>query len=578
MKQESYPLTSDESSGQPNANQGDNREGLDHSTIGEFKYALPHEYSHNFALSTTTVHDVSTTMEVSQNEKPLSALASTFLPKKSIKNSTAIEQDCVEDQQLNNKLLDPNRMLIEKLLTLLKLPCSQPLVPPEPSYVNMSNSVQNGDTDQSLTETTDISTMSDQVVIKFDETPLRNQSTDELKRPYSAECIKKSSIPNYNNDDIMLLCNEKVNTKSKKRRKTLQHQQQQQQQQSSIFQSNENNSISLTDTDDVYISVKSEPDSELSEANCSFATPAHPSACSSGKKKNQPKKFRDFRIPLTSDESSGQMNTNQEDNRGCSYHSTTGEFKYALPHEYSHNFALSTTTVHDVSTTMEVSKNEKPLSALASTFLPKNSIKNSTAIEQDCKEDQQMNNKLLDPNRMLIEKLLTLLKLPCSQPLVPPEPSYVNMSNSVQNGDTDQSLTETTDISTMSDQVVIKFDDAECIKKSSIPNYNNDDIMLLCNEKVNTKSKKRRKTLQHQQQQQQQQQSSIFQSNENNSISLTDTDDVYISVKSEPDSELSEANCSFATPAHPSACSSGKKKNQPKKFRDFCVKRRKHQH
>ncbi|CAH8868221.1 unnamed protein product [Trichobilharzia szidati] len=275
------PLTSDESSGQPNANQGDNREGLDHSIIGEFRYALPHDYSHDTALSTTTVHDVSTTMEVSENGKRLSALASTFLPKNSTINYTAIEQDCDEDQQLNNKLLDADRILIKKILTLLKLPCSQLLVPPEePSYLNMSNSVKNGDTDQSLTEATDISTMSDQVVIKFDETPLRNQSTDELKRPYSAECIKKSSIPNYNNDDIMLLCNEK------KRRKTLQHQHQQQQQQSSIFQSNENNSICLTDTDDVCISVKSEPDSELSEANCSFTTPAHPSACSSGKKNN----------------------------------------------------------------------------------------------------------------------------------------------------------------------------------------------------------------------------------------------------------------------------------------------------
>nr|CAH8841938.1 unnamed protein product [Trichobilharzia regenti] len=288
------PLTSAESSDQPNTNQEDNRGSLDHSIIGEFKYALPHDYSHNIASLTTIVHDVST-MEVSETEKPLSLLASTFLPKNSIINSTAMEQDCDEDQQLNNKLLDPNRTLLKKMLTLLKLPCSQPLVPPEPSYVNMSNSVQNGDTDQSLTEATDISTMSDQVVIKLDETtPLRNQSTDELKRPYSAECIRKSSIPNYNNDDIMLLCNEKVNTKSKKRRKTLQHQPQQQQQ-SSIFQSNENNSICSTETDDLCISVKYEPDSELSEANCSFTTPAHPSACSSGKK-NQPKKFRDFRV------------------------------------------------------------------------------------------------------------------------------------------------------------------------------------------------------------------------------------------------------------------------------------------
>ncbi|CAH8509247.1 unnamed protein product [Heterobilharzia americana] len=300
------PLTSDQleaSAQQDSRQQDDRRSSLNMSTVENLKYALPHDYSHSTQVFVTDLNNVSST-EIPQNEQP-SVFASAFLSKNFITHSVIIEQESEEKKLLNDEFLDPNHILLKKLLALLKLPCSPLVVSADQSSVNTPTSVQNGASQQSeIMEDSDILNTTEHV-IKLDvdstsdgsllsdnqySTTSKARPSNELKRTHLHETISKPSVHDYSNEDVILLCNEKVNAKAKKRRKT-------QEKNNSVIQSDDNSVTNPELGDDICTSVKCEPTPESLEestTDCSFTKPSHSSTRGSGKKNKS--KFREFRV------------------------------------------------------------------------------------------------------------------------------------------------------------------------------------------------------------------------------------------------------------------------------------------
>ncbi|VDP36779.1 unnamed protein product [Schistosoma margrebowiei] len=296
------PLTSEKpglSSTQPNLQQeNDKRSSVNILTPQNLKYALPHDYSRE-------IHLLVNSPDYSDVTWKSSMLASALLPNHCLAGVKVNEQQEMdktsENKQFKDKFLDPNHLLLMKLLELLKFPCS-PLTTENKSSTDTNTSVLTVVSQQTmLQESSDTlntysSCMNDsQYSIASD-----NGYSNKLKRSHNSEIIVKAT-PNFGDDEVVLLCNEKTNTKGKRRRKTYEQQKSTLRQGSnSSHQSNPNKNMEM---DDVSILIKCESSSEqLEDSSADYTSfintpPVESSTNGSSKKKKRPvKKFKEFRV------------------------------------------------------------------------------------------------------------------------------------------------------------------------------------------------------------------------------------------------------------------------------------------
>lgn len=318
------PLTSEEPrlSTQPNSQQQENdkRSSVNIPNTQNLRYALPHDYSREIHLlvNSPDYSDVTCT-ELSTNKKS-SMLASALLPNHCLAGIKVNEQqdmnESPENQLFRDKFLDPNHLLLMKLLELLKFPCS-PLTTENKSSTDTNTSIPIVVSQQPLLQESSDTLNTSEPVVKADgdttqDDPSMNDSQysivsdngypNKLKRSYNSEIIVKTT-PNFGDDEVILLYNKKKNNKGKKRRKTYE-------QQKSILQPDSNSNSSVQnhlntnmEIDDVSTLIKCEScpeqleDSSADYSSSFNAPPVESSTNSASKKKKRPvKKFKEFRV------------------------------------------------------------------------------------------------------------------------------------------------------------------------------------------------------------------------------------------------------------------------------------------
>ncbi|CAH8497431.1 unnamed protein product [Schistosoma guineensis] len=316
------PLTSEEpglSSTQPNLQQeNDKRSSVNILTPQNLKYALPHDYSREIHLlvNSPDYSDV-TCIELSTNRKS-SMLASALLPNHCLAGVKVNQQqemnETSENKQFKDKFLDPNHLLLMKLLELLKFPCS-PLATEYKSSEDTNTSVPTVVSQQTMLQESSDTLNTSEHLIKVDGDTTQDSScmndsqysiasdngySNKLKRSHNSEIIVKAT-PNFGDDEVVLLCNEKTNTKGKRRRKTYEQQKSTLRQGSnSSHQSNPNKNMEM---DDVSILIKCESSPEqLEDSSADYTSlfntpPVESSTNGASKKKKRPvKKFKEFRV------------------------------------------------------------------------------------------------------------------------------------------------------------------------------------------------------------------------------------------------------------------------------------------